>query len=225
MLVRYLGHSCFFISSTKGSTIITDPYGEVVHYNFPNIDADIVLISHEHRDHNAAWRVGGSPWVIKRTSEFAMEHEIVVQRTGEPLTFYGMPSHHDKYSGRRRGPNTIFHWYLEGVHFCHLGDLGHMLTETQLKSLEQVDVLFLPVGGSCVLEPTEAALVVNQLTPRLVFPMHFKTEHVEGIDLAKEPLESFLSRMDNVLNAATMAIDIHLMTLPERTRIVVLNYE
>lgn len=225
MIVRYLGHSCFFVSTGKGSTIIVDPYGNNVRYSFPPITADVVLISHEHRDHNAAWRVGGSPWVIKRTSEFPIEHEVVVKRTGETLTFFGLPTHHDKFSGRRRGPNTVFHWFVEGVHFCHLGDLGHLLTDAQMKTLGKVDVLFLPVGGHCVLEPTEAALVMNQLNPNLVFPMHYLTPHCEGTDLAKEPLDSFLARMDNVEHASTMAVDVELPRLPARTRIVVLNYE
>ncbi|NDD31335.1 MAG: MBL fold metallo-hydrolase, partial [Proteobacteria bacterium] len=131
----------------------------------------------------------------------------------------------DKFAGRRRGPNTVFHWFVEGVHFCHLGDLGHLLTEQQVKTLGKVDVLFLPVGGHCTLEPTEAALVMNQLNPNLVFPMHYLTTHCEGTDLAHEPIDSFLSRMDNVEQAATMAVDVDLPRLPQRTRIVVLNYE
>lgn len=225
MIVRYLGHSSFFISSGKGTTIITDPYGTNLRYNFPTITADLITISHEHRDHNADWRVGGSPTVVKRTSNFPVEHEIPVKRTGETVAFYGLPTFHDKFSGRRRGPNTVFHWYMDGIHFAHLGDLGHLLTDAQLASLEKVDVLFLPVGGQCVLEPTEAALVLNQLTPNLVFPMHYKTPCIEGMDLAKEPLESFLSRMDNVDRASTMAVDLDLARLPSRTRIVVLNYE
>ena len=225
MVVRYLGHSCFFISSGKGSTIICDPFGTTVRYVFPSISSDIVLTSHEHRDHNAAWRVSGNPWIVKRTSEFPIEHEIVVKRTGETLTFMGLPTFHDRFSGRRRGPNTVFHWFMEGVHFCHLGDLGHLLTEDQAKKLGKVDVLFLPVGGHCVLEPTEAALVINQLNPNLVFPMHYLTPHVEGCDLATHPLEDFLSRMDNVDHVATMAVDVELHRLPSRTRIVVLNYE
>ncbi|MBM3463895.1 MAG: MBL fold metallo-hydrolase [Armatimonadetes bacterium] len=225
MVVRYLGHSCFFISSNKGTSLITDPYGSNLRYEFPTLAADIVTVSHEHRDHNADWRISGTPNVVKRTANFPVEHEIPVKRTGERLTFYGLPSFHDKFSGRRRGPNTIWHWYMDGIHFVHLGDLGHLLNDQQLAALEKVDVLFLPVGGHCVLEPTEAALVLNQLTPALVFPMHYKTPCIEGMDLATEPLESFLTRMDNVDRASTMAVDLDLARLPSRTRIVVLNYE
>src|SRR5438552_532821 len=127
MLVRYLGHSSFYVKSRKGTEIILDPYGSNVRLNFPALSADLVLISHEHADHNAHWRVNGNPLVLKRTANFPVEHEIPVKRTGETLTFYGLPTFHDRFSGRRRGPNTIFHWYMEGVHFVHLGDLGHLL--------------------------------------------------------------------------------------------------
>jgi L-ascorbate metabolism protein UlaG (beta-lactamase superfamily) len=225
MICRYLGHSCFFIASTKGTSIIVDPYGNNVKYEFPPIESDIVVVSHEHRDHNATYRIQGDPYVVKRTADFPCEYEVHVQRTNEKILFYGLPTYHDKFSGRRRGPNTVWHWYLEGIHFCHLGDIGHLLTDNQLKALDKVDVLFLPVGGTCVLEPTEAALLINQLTPNLVFPMHYKTPMTEGTDLASEPLESFLSRMDNVDQHATMAVELDLARLPQRTRIVVLNYE
>lgn len=225
MIVRYLGHSSFFVTTAKGSSIILDPYGVNLRYAFPQLAADIVVISHEHQDHNASWRVGGNPWVVKRTSDFPVEHEVAIKRTSDKVLFYGIPTYHDKFAGRRRGPNTVWHWYDDGVHFCHLGDLGHLLTDAQLKQLDYVDVLFLPVGGCCTLEPTEAALVVNQLSPKLVFPMHYKTPMVDNTELCKEPLDSFLSRMDNIDMASTMAVDVDQGRLPRDTRIIVLNYD
>jgi L-ascorbate metabolism protein UlaG (beta-lactamase superfamily) len=189
------------------------------------LSSDICLVSHEHRDHNADWRIGGMPRVVKRTCEFAVEFEVPVAKTGETMTFYGLPTFHDNFSGRKRGPNTVWHFFIEGVHFAHLGDLGHLLTQPQMDILQKVDVLFLPVGGRSCLTPTEAALVINQLLPNLVFPMHYKTPLIEHFDLADEPVESFLSRMDNVEYASSMAVDVDLARLPSKTKVILLNYE
>ncbi len=225
MLVRYLGHSSFLVQSAKGSIVVLDPYASNIPYQFPEVQADIVVCSHEHRDHSASWRVSGSPMVIKRTADFIVEHEIPIKRTGETLTFGGMPTFHDNANGKRYGPNTVWHWYMDGIHLAHLGDLGHLLTDQQIAMLGKTHVLFLPVGGGTVLTPTEAALVINQLNPNMVFPMHFKTSAIEFHNLASEPVEAFLGRMDNVEETHSMAYEFELARLPYRTKIVVLDYQ
>lgn len=224
MLVRYLGHSCFFLNSSKGTHIVLDPYGEGVPYKFPEITADVVVVTHEHRDHNASWRVGGDPRVVKRTSDFIVEHEMPIQRTGELLTFKGIPTFHDKFSGRRKGPNTVITWFMEGLGICYLGDLGHTLTDQQVKLIGDVDILFMPVGGGTVLDPTEAVLVMNQLSPKIVFPMHYMTPDTEHLSLAKEPIESFTSRVEEVDFLHTMATNVELGRIPLRTKVIVLDY-
>jgi len=224
MLVRYLGHSCFLLNSAKGTQILIDPFAESLPYKFPNINADIVIVTHEHKDHNAVWRVGGTPRIVKRTSEFIVEHEFPIPRTGELLVFKGIPTYHDKFSGRRKGPNTIVTWFMEGLGICHLGDLGHTLTDQQLKLIGDCDVLFLPVGGGSVLDPTEAVLVMNQLNPKLVFPMHYQTPESEHLSLAKEPLEAFTSRVETVEHMHTMATNVELGRIPIRTKVLVLDY-
>jgi L-ascorbate metabolism protein UlaG (beta-lactamase superfamily) len=225
MIVRYLGHSSFWISSSKATSVIVDPYGTHLPYHFPPVESDIVVISHEHRDHNADYRVGGKPMVVKRTHDFMCEQEIMVQRTGETLTFHGLPTFHDNMSGRQRGPNTIWHWYMEGIHFAHLGDLGHLLTDQQLKFLGKVDVVFVPVGGKITLTPTEASLVISQLEPRLVFPMHYLTPQIEHMSLADSTLKDFAAKMSNVEDAATMAMEIELARLPTQTKVMMLRHE
>ena len=85
--------------------------------------------------------------LVKRSHGFASETELNLERTGENLKFHGMPSYHDDQEGRRRGPNTIWHWFWEGVHFAHFGDIGHLLSDEQLQTLGKVDVVFIPVGG------------------------------------------------------------------------------
>jgi len=226
MNVRYLGHCSFLINSSKGTTVITDPYGISIPYTFPNLAADVVLVSHEHQDHNATWRIMGEPVVLKRTTNFPVEFEVPVKRTGEKFSVQGIPTFHDNYSGRRRGPNTSWVWHMEGVRYCFLGDVGHVLTDAQVKAIGgDVDVLFLPVGGLITVGSTEAALIINQLTPKIVLPMHYLTPKIEGLNLASEPLDNFLNKMSNVENTYTMSIDIDLARLPARTKVMVLKFE
>jgi len=225
MIIRYLGHSSFYVSSSKGTALVLDPYSDYLPYKFPNLEADVVVVSHEHRDHSAVRRVGGSPVVVKRTTDFPVEHEVPIKRTGETLKFMGLPTCHDDMAGRRRGPNTIWHFFWEGIHFVHLGDLGHLLTDQQLFTLGKADVLFLPVGGKTTLGPAEAGLVINQLNPNLVFPMHYLTPGLEDFGLCDSPLEAFLSRMTRVEDQASMAYEVDLARLPMQTKIVLLKYE
>lgn len=225
MFVRYLGHSCFYIRSSKGTSLVIDPYSDYIPYQFPNLEADVVVMSHEHRDHNAAYRLAGNPLIVKRTSPYAVEQELNIPHSGEKLTFYGVPTNHDNFNGRRRGPNTVWHFYWEGVHFVHLGDLGHLLTDEQINQISKADVLFVPVGGNATLGPAEAGLVINQLHPNLIFPMHYKTAKIEHMGFCDNTLEDFLLRMDNVQDQASMSMDIDMAKLPEKQQVIVLKYE
>ena len=223
MLIRYLGHSSFYLTTPKRAAVVIDPYSEYVPFSFPNLEADVVVVSHEHRDHNAVRRVQGSPVVVKRTADFPVEHEVPIKRTGEILTFMGLPTFHDNFGGRRRGPNTVWHFFWDGVHFVHLGDLGHLLTDQQVQQLGKADVLFLPVGGKTTLGPAEAGLVINQLEPNLVFPMHFQVPGMEDLALCDSLLEAFLSRMARVEDQAASTFEVDQARLPQQTTIILLR--
>jgi len=223
--VRYLGHSCFYLVSDKRSTIVVDPYGSSLGYHFPPIDADICLLTHEHRDHNAAWRVGGNPRILKRTCEFRLEHEVTLERTKETFTFVGLPTLHDKMAGRKEGPNTVYTWYMGDIKFCHLGDLGVLPDEKLLFRIGLPDVLFVPVGGKTTLDPLEARLTINMIKPKLVFPMHYLTPLTQVNHLCKYTLDDFLSESENVEKLNSLAVSIDKNKLPENSKIWVLNYE
>ena len=204
--------------------MVIDPYSQRMPYELPQVEPDVVLVSHEHHDHNAYYRFENDPMLVKRAPEFAAESELNIPRTEEKLTFYGMPSYHDDQEGRRRGPNTIWHWFWEGVHFAHFGDIGHLLTDEQLNTLGKTDVVFVPVGGKETLEPSQASLLVNQLDPRIVFPMHYKTEVLGDGPLCEHPLSAFTEKMSNVDDAATTAVEVELARLPAQTKVVCLRH-
>ncbi len=221
--VRYLGHSSFYISSTKGTSIVTDPFGKTMPYTFPMVSADIILQSHEHADHNAYWRVGGNPLVLKRTSDYIVEFEQTIKRTDETLVFKGFPTYHDKFIGKKKGPNTIFMWYMDGLKFCFLGDLGHVLTGKEIEWLGEIDVLFCPVGGGTVLTSSDAVLVINQLKAKIIFPMHYKTKLTEYISWLEEPIENFTSKMTNVENLYALATQVDCNNLPKSPVVKILE--
>jgi L-ascorbate metabolism protein UlaG (beta-lactamase superfamily) len=224
MNVRYLGHSSFWVASQKGSSAILDPYSQRMPYTLPPLEPDVVLVSHEHHDHNAYYRFNNNPMLLKRTHDFPMESEINIEKTGEKLTFYGLPTYHDDQLGRKRGPNTVWHWFWEGIHFAHFGDIGHLLTDEQLNALGKVDVVFLPVGGKETLDPSTATIFVQQLDPRIVFPMHYHTEELGESPLCEFPLSAFADKMNNVDDAGTMAVEIELARLPAQTKVICLKH-
>lgn len=162
MEVVYLGHSAFKIKS-KEVTVVTDPYDKDIGFLMPKTEAQIVTISHNHKDHNSLERIIGEPFVINGPGEYEVKG----------VSFFGINSFHDK---EERGKNTIYVIEIDGIRICHLGDLGHKLSDGQLEEVNGVDILFIPVGGVYTIGPKAAVEVVEQIQPSLVIPMHFKTE-------------------------------------------------
>jgi L-ascorbate metabolism protein UlaG (beta-lactamase superfamily) len=228
MRVRWLGHSCFLITSGRGIKILTDPYGKNVSYTLPKVAPDIVTLSHHHFDHNAYWRAEGNPRIVKRTSDFYEEHEVNVK--GESVKFKGIPTYHDTSLGKKKGPNTILVWSLDDIYFCFLGDLGHIPSEKEYETMGKVDVLFVPVGGLTTIAAKEASDIVNRLSPSLVFPMHFKTEFGgEALcNILSDDVSIFLARMRDVRKLDTDSFNFNPADIKEAsvegTRVYSLTY-
>ncbi len=139
MEIKWHGHSCFEITSEEGIVIVTDPYDESIGYSMPEVTAAIVTVSHEHYDHNNVGAIKGKPEVVKSAGE----------QICKGMRFYGVGTYHDTSRGAERGENTAFLFDVDELRLCHLGDLGHVLDESQLRSIKEkdVDVLFIPIGG------------------------------------------------------------------------------
>ncbi|MBW3625830.1 MAG: MBL fold metallo-hydrolase, partial [Armatimonadetes bacterium] len=130
--------------------------------------ADVVLVSHGHPDHSATERVQGNPKIVRGPG--------VHNRAG--VTFRGISSFHDNLRGAQRGHNTIYTFTLDNLRFAHLGDLGQAsLTPVQLRQIGKIDVLFIPVGGHFTIDAKAATRIMNQIKPRFVVPMHYKTKY------------------------------------------------
>lgn len=214
MEIRSLGHSAFRIT-TKVVAIVLDPFDSTsVGIQFPKVDADIVLISHGHADHNKSDLVGGNPIVLAAPGEYEIKG----------VEIKGVGTSHDNQKGNERGKNTVFSLKIEGVTIVHLGDLGHKLEDRQVEELSEVDILMVPVGGTFTLGAKEALGVVTQLEPRVVIPMHYSRPGLSP-ELASvlEPLAVFLKEMGKETVVAEQKYIISKDKLPDELQLVVLE--
>lgn len=216
MKLKWLGHSAFLITANDGTKIITDPYTSgsydgAVRYKPIKEEVQIVTVSHEHPDHNDTGQFSGKPTIIKGAGE----------HTVKGLRFFGSQCFHDESKGSERGANTIFTFEVDGIKFCHLGDLGEKLSDETCKNIGPVDVLLVPVGGFYTIDAKTAAEVVRLLNPRVVIPMHYKTKAL-GFPIA--PVDDFLKNKTNVKRLNQTEVELSKATLPQTQEIWVLNH-
>jgi L-ascorbate metabolism protein UlaG (beta-lactamase superfamily) len=195
MQVDWYGQSAFRLRGDQ-ATVFIDPFGDVspmasrgIQFEYPpisGVNADLVLVTHEHLDHNGVEAIDGSPAVLRSTAG-RLESPI-----GEVVA---VASEHDDAAGTERGPNTIFVFELDGVRTAHFGDFGQRaLREEQAAAIGSVDLIFLPVGAGPTIGPEQAALIIERLEPRWVVPMHYRTPRIGFLD----PVDPFLERMPHV---------------------------
>lgn len=209
MEITWYGHSFFRLKAKEGS-IVTDPFSKQIGYSVPRVTADIVTISHNHPGHNNADAIKGEPKVIRGPGEYEVNNIFV----------FGIPTNHDKRNGRERGRNTVFLFEMENLTVCHLGDLGHVLNQSQVEALGDVGVLLIPVGGLSTLTAPLAVEVVNLIDPRIVVPMHYRTP---AVTLKLDPLDKFLKEIGTKVEAPQESLKVTAGSLPEETQIVVLE--
>lgn len=211
MKIKWLGHAAFLITSDSGLRIITDPYdtgrGDLRYGEIKEM-ADIVTVSHEHSDHNNVAAIKGKPRVLRSSAKV------------DGMQFTAIPAFHDESGGRQRGKDTIFCFEVEGVKVCHAGDLGHKLTDNQVKEIGAVDVLMLPVGGYYTIDSKMATQVAEQLKAKIVIPMHFKNERN---DFPIAPVEDFLKGKKDAKQLNSSEVEIKADKLPAATQVWVLQ--
>lgn len=204
MKIKWNGHASFTITAADGTVIVTDPYdpaayGGVLKYDQVSDQADAVLVSHEHGDHNYVKGLPGTPTVLRGSG-----------RVGD-IQVTGIDAFHDESQGAERGPNTVFAFTVDGVRVCFVGDLGHQLSGEQIGSLGPVDLLLTPVGGTFTVDAGGAVKLVRAVKPRVVIPMHFKTQKC---DLPIAGPDGFLKKMTIVNRPGKSEIEVTKDNLP-----------
>ncbi len=213
----YWGGQALFKLKGKNATVLIDPFDpEFTGLKLPkDISADVVLSTHDHGDHNNTGVVktesGENPPVFKDPGEYEVSGAVIT----------AISAFHDSTEGKERGRNTIFHIMQDGLNIVHLGDLGQStLSEEQLNQIGDTDILLIPVGSVYTIDGKAASGIVSQLEPKIIIPMHFKTE---GLKFELEGVEGFLKEMGAESVTAVPKLSITKEKLPEEPTVVVLS--
>ncbi|RRR75806.1 MAG: Zn-dependent hydrolase [Candidatus Viridilinea halotolerans] len=215
--IQYLGHACFRLRGRDG-IVICDPYTRAIGMDIGRPTAHIVTVSHDHDDHNNSAQVRPM-----------RERLFVVEGPGEyevgGIMIAGVLTYHDKAKGAELGRNIVYVIHIDDIVFCHLGDLGHELSQGQIEAIGSVDVLFVPVGGGETIGPAEAINVISQLQPRVVIPMHYASPQL-SFDYPLAPLERFTLELGHKEFTLEDKLSLSASGLPaegEETRLIVMR--
>jgi L-ascorbate metabolism protein UlaG (beta-lactamase superfamily) len=216
MKIVWHGQSLFEItvSARQGeeTKIVIDPFDESYGLKLPKLQADILLVSHDHKDHANVGGVSGEYFLIENPGEYEKKGVYIK----------GIPAFHDSSSGKERGKITMFKALAEDIKICHLSDLGQKeLTEQQLDEIGEVDILFIPVGGNYTISAKEASTIINQIEPKIVIPMHYQ---LPKLKLKLDELDKFLKIMGSKSPEKTNKLTIKKKDLAEEgMKIIVLE--
>jgi L-ascorbate metabolism protein UlaG (beta-lactamase superfamily) len=207
--ITWYGHACFAIRS-RDVTVLMDPVPESSGYDIGNPSADIVTVSHDHTGHSALDKVQPGYRLLNGPGEYEIQ-EVLIN---------GIQTYHDAERGKKHGKNTVYVIELEELVICHLGDIGHVLTEQQVEQISSVDILLVPAGGGPTITPSQAAEVIAQIEPGIVIPMQFRTE--KG-DFEREPVDGFLREMASAEHETLDRLRVRKSDIGESARVVVLE--
>ena len=211
MEISWLGHSCFRLKG-KQASLITDPYPPELGYPPLKQTANVVTLSHRHPDHSFSQGIAGNPRAVCGPGEYEISDMLII----------GVASFHDNEKGGIHGKNTIFLIEMDEVSICHLGDLGHVLNDNQVEELGNIDVLLIPVGGISTINAQMAAEIVRQLEPKIVIPMHYKTE---AVNQELEPVDRFLKEIGIHDITPQPKLSVTRTNLPLTMQVVLLEYK
>ncbi|WP_300346559.1 MBL fold metallo-hydrolase [Clostridium sp.] len=210
MNIYWFGHSCFLIKTKLGKRILMDPFDIDIGYTPYKNDVDIVTISHMHFDHNCTNYINKEAKIFKDLVNYENDYCKIT-------SFH---SFHDNCMGLKRDKNFIFKIICDGISLCHLGDLGHTLSHRVLSKIGYVDVLFIPVGEQITLPIEEVIKVIDDINPRVVIPMHYKTEK---INLHLNSLDGFLMKIRGFKLKRSSVFSLYSHNLPSEKEVHILD--
>lgn len=207
--IKWFGHACVRIR-TRDLTVIIDPVSPTTGYQMSRQRADVVAITHDHPGHRALDQVREPYHLLEGPGEYEIRGAFIT----------GIRTFHDDEGGKRLGKNTTYLFELDDLVICHLGDIGHVLTDAQAEQLSVVDVLLVPVGGPPTITPQQAVEIIGQIEPAVVVPLQYRTERG---DHDRAPLDAFLREVGAVEVVPLETLTIRKSDLGDTMHVVVLT--
>ncbi|MCH8310514.1 MAG: MBL fold metallo-hydrolase [Chloroflexi bacterium] len=208
MEISWLGHSSIRIVS-RDIVLITDPYPDSIGFSMGSQKAHIVTVSNDHPNHGSVDLIGGEPRVLSGPGQYEV-HGYNIIGLGTKLE--------DSEESRRT--NTVYTYRSEGLSVCYLGDLNRKLTPAQIGDQGNVDVLIVPAGGGCTINPSEVLEQANVFSPKIIIPIHYSHDvPVEGL----EPIDGFLKEFGVESSSPQIRVSVNQTNLPRETQVVVLR--
>ncbi len=224
--IRFWGHACFTITA-EGKTLLIDPFKpQQVGYQAFDVTPEVVLITHEHFDHNDTSWAKGKPLILHGLDKDGQVQPL--DRTVGPFHVRAVAGKHwHDPAQKARGNVAMFVIEVAGLKIVHVGDLGEMLSPEQVKAIGQPDVLMVPVGGFFTIDGQQAYEVVQQLRPRAyAIPMHYRTPVLEASLKSRlaEP-GAFLQKFgDQVMRLNGNELKVDPTALPAGMKAVLMEY-
>lgn len=212
--VQFLGHEAFRLTSALGITVVTNPFDpSFLRYPRPsNLNADVLLITNESSTSNYTDLVANAPQIFRSTTGIGSNR-------ASGMLIRGVPSFQERGVELIMGLNTSYSWTMDGVRFCHLGNLHYALTPAEVLKLGACDVLFLPVGRPESLSNADRAQMIALLKPKIVVPMGYGTRYTGQYSFGQ--LGSWLSSQKNVIRLSTTTFTVNRNTLPTELTVMV----
>jgi L-ascorbate metabolism protein UlaG (beta-lactamase superfamily) len=177
----------------------------------PSVEADVVLVTHEHFDHNAISRVAGSPQVIRGAGEVE----------GSDFVLSGI---RDKHASPDDLDNTIYVLDVGDVRVCHLGDNRPDMPDEVVESIGRIDWLIVPVDDSShLLRFWEVDWVISRVNPRVVVPVHYLIEGVHARASTLLPIDTWLSTQPGVRLVGTATLRMRRDDVPKQREVWVFD--
>ncbi|MEM0492261.1 MAG: MBL fold metallo-hydrolase [Acidilobaceae archaeon] len=214
MLIRWCGHS-YFILETSGIKIALDPHdGGSLGIDTCREESDLVLVTHNHYDHNAIEIASGADSIVTKWRDGVMNVK--------GLNIKGIRLYHDKARGALRGETIAYMIKVEDMIITHLGDLGHTLEEREVEELSQTDIILIPIGGVYTINYQEAWDIIKTIKPKIAIPMHY---WIPGSIAPLDPIDKFLNIIKTQkIRLEDNKLEVHKETLPQKTTIIILPF-
>lgn len=216
MKIKWYGHAAFQITTDEGVRVIIDPYesgafGGALSYGKITDEAEIVLTSHDHDDHNYTKDIKGNYKHINKAGAYS-ERGLEIE---------ALPCYHDPSKGKERGNNLIFVIDDGKLRIAHMGDIGHILAQDTVKKMGRIDILLLPIGGFYTIDSGEAGKIMQDINPKITVPMHYKTPKC---DFPIAGVDAFTEGRKGVRTINSYEVEVKKDDLPKEPEIVVMRY-